>query len=74
MRLSTNMIYDEGTKAEMQVRFSEGDKNLHTLTVFVDDSDSYDGSRGIRPGALRQALEVLPQMQEVILEALKSKK
>lgn len=71
MRVSANIVDDEGTKAEIQIKFSEGDKSLHNLTIFAADPRSYDGSRGMKISALRQAQDVLAQMQEVVLEVLK---
>lgn len=72
MILSTNIVHDERTKAEIQIKFSDGGKSLHNLTIFVYDPRSYDGNEGMKLDALRQALKVLPQMQKVLLEAFKT--
>ena len=55
---------------EIEVRFKEGDKVLHTITVAIDDPDGSMGSIELKEAALQKAPEVLSQLQEFMKTAL----
>jgi hypothetical protein len=71
MKISSYINNDpnDGGPVEVVISFFDGARLLHTITVFIEDPDSYDGTSGIQCGAIRKAKGVIDQMKQIIVEA-----